>query len=250
MLTGNTLKKTSIPKKCHSSCSTGCLLPLCIRSLSDCSSPSWRFPFNFELVKFLLNLSITYRKRIWRAQTTTVHTTIKIQTSMMECILLRNARVLHWELVNMQLVSACDRLFFLSTPAALFFIVWWGKEKLKLKEILIIVKLPPKSWKKEFRRILCRQVRGLVLSKNTFSCMSGLCYTSLLGSPAFLILNTVYFNTHNKRQISVLWHWSWTSIENISRTRYPCTGSKLGDLRDTSHLKGTLVNSPFTPLPA
>ena len=194
MLTGNTLEKTSIPKKCHSSCSTGCLLPLGIRSLSDCSSPSWRFPFNFELVKFLLNLSITYRKRIWRAQTTTVHTTIKIQTSMMECILLRNARVLHWELVNMQLVSACDRLFFLSTPAALFFIVWWGKEKLKLKEILIFVKLPPKSWKKEFRRILCRHVRGLALSKNNFSCMSGVwCYTSLLGSPAFLILNTVYF---------------------------------------------------------
>ena len=135
-------------------------------------------------------------------------------------------------------------------PSGPFFIVWWGKEKLKLKEILIIVKLPPKSWKKEFRRILCRQVRGLVLSKNTFSCMSGLCYTSLLGSPAFLILNTVYFNTHNKRQISVLWHWSWTSIENISRTRYPCTGSKLGDLRDTSHLKRTLVNFPSTPLPA
>lgn len=74
-----------------------------------------------------------------------------------------------------------------------FFIVWWGKEKLKLKEILIIVKLPPKSWKKEFRRILSLQVRGLALSKNNFSCMSGLCYTSLLGSPAFLILNTAYF---------------------------------------------------------
>ena len=168
----------------------------------------------------------------------------------MEYILLRNARVLLWKLVNMQLVYACDRLFFLSTQAALFFIVWWGKEKLKLKEILIIVKLPPKSWKKEFHRILCRHVRGLALSKNNFSCMSGLCYTSLLGSPAFLILNTVYFNTHNKRQISALWHWSWTSIENISRTRHPCTGSKLGDLRDTSHLKRTLVNFPSTPLPA
>ena len=157
----------------------------------------------------------------------------------MECIFLRNARVLHWELVNMQLVSACDRLhvylhvILLSTQAALFFIVWWGKEKLKKKEIVIIVKLPPKSWKKEFRRILCPQVRGLALSKNNFSWMSGLCHTSLLGGPAFLILNTVYLNTHNKRQISALWHCSWGSIENISTTRYPCTGSKLGDLRDT-----------------
>ena len=232
MLTANTL--SSIPKTCpSSSCSTGCLLLLGIRSLSDCSSPPGRFPFNLELVKFLLNLSITYKKRIWKTQTATVHTTIKIQMSMMECILLRNARVLHWKLVNMQLVSACDRLFLLSTHAALFYIVWWGKEKLKKKEIVIIVKLPPKSWKKEFRRILCRHVRGLALSKNNFSCMSGLCHTSLLGNHAFLILNTVYLNTHNKRLISALWHCSWGSIENISTTRYPCTGSKLGDLRDT-----------------
>ena len=115
------LKKSSVPNVCHSSCSTGCLLLplLVIPSLRDCSSPPWRFPLNLDLVKFLL-LSITYRKRIWRTQTTRVNTTIKIHVSMMDCILLQKARVLHRELVNLQLVAGLVCSTYQPKPGSIF----------------------------------------------------------------------------------------------------------------------------------
>lgn len=117
------LKKSSLPNVCHSSCSTGCplllLLLLGIPSLRDCSSPPWRFPLNLDLVKFLL-LSITYRKRIWRTQTTRVNTTIKIHVSMMDCILLQKAGVLLWELVNLQLVAGLACSTYQPKPGSIF----------------------------------------------------------------------------------------------------------------------------------
>ena len=124
------LKKSSLPNVCHSSCSTGCLLrlPLLgIPSLRDCSSPPWRFPLNLDLVKFLL-LSVTYRKRIWRTQTTRVNTTIKIHVSMMDCILLQKAGVLHWELVNLQLVAGLVCSSYQPKPGSIFnSLVGWGR---------------------------------------------------------------------------------------------------------------------------
>ena len=118
------LKKSSLPNVCHSSCSTGCLLLLLlpllgIPSLRDCSSPPWRFPLNLDFVKFLL-LSITYRKRIWRTQTARVNTTIKIHVSMMDCILLQKAGVLHWELVNLQLVAGLVCSSYQPKPGSIF----------------------------------------------------------------------------------------------------------------------------------
>ena len=124
------LKKSSLPNVCHSSCSTGCLLrlPLLgIPSLRDCSSPPWRFPLNLDLVKFLL-LSVTYRKRIWRTQTTRVNTTIKIHVSMMDCILHQNSRVLHLELVNLQLVARLVCSSYQPKPGSIFnSLVGWGR---------------------------------------------------------------------------------------------------------------------------
>lgn len=183
-----------------------------------------------------------------------MHTTIKIQTSMMECILLRNARVLHWEvnLTRKYATGICMWSFVLpiNPSGPFFFIVWWGKEKLKKKEILIIVKLPPKSWKKEFRRILCRQVRGLALSKNNFSCMPGLCYASLFGSPAFLILNTVYFKhtqqASNKCALALLLN----EVLKISLERdIVVQGPNWETCATHSHPQSTQVNSPPPPLP-
>ena len=127
-----------------------------------------------------------------------------------------------------------------------FFIVWWGKEKLKLKEILIIVKLPPKSWKKEFRRL--RQVRGLALSKNNFSCMSGLCYTSLLGSPAFLILNTVYFKHTQQASGKCALALLLNEVLKISLERdLLVQGPKWETCATHSHPKRTQVNLPPPP---
>lgn len=116
------LKKSSLQNVCHSSCSTGCLLRLLllgIPSLRDCLSPPWRFPLNLDFVKFLL-LSITYRKRIWRTQTTRVNTTIKIHVSMMDCILLQKAGVLLWELVNLQLIAGLACSTYQPKPGSIF----------------------------------------------------------------------------------------------------------------------------------
>ena len=129
-----------------------------------------------------------------------------------------------------------------------FFIVWWGKEKLKLKEILIIVKLPPKSWKKEFCRILCRHVRGLALSKNNFSCISGLCYTSLLGSQAFLILNTVYFKHTQQASDKCALALLLNEVLKISLERdILVQGPNWEPCASYSHPKRTQVNPPHHP---
>ena len=137
-----------------------------------------------------------------------MHTTIKIQTSMMECILLRNARVLHWEvnLTRKYATGICMWSFVLpiNPSGPFFFIVWGVRKSLRKRKYLSLLNYRQNLWwKKEFRRILCRQVRGLALSKNIFSCMPGLCYASLFGSPAFLILNTVYFK--HTQQASNKW---------------------------------------------